>query len=281
MVILLTILIILTALALLYLLSIGGRWNHPKLRYFKQFHYAHRGLHDRLRGIPENSLTAFQEAAAHGFGAEIDVRMTQDGKLMVIHDNNIQRMTGADALVSELTGAELEQYTLLHTSEPIPYLEEVLPIFESAELPVIIELKVEKGNYKALANTVLDTLAGYPQLEYCVESFDPLALMVVRHRDKNIVRGQLSSNFTREPEHLHFPLTFVLKNLMLNFLSRPDFIAYKFKYRKCASVRLSKWLYDLQEFDWTIRTKPQANKALREGSAIIFEGFDPTGLPRK
>lgn len=279
MVVFLTILVILVALIILYLLAIGGRWNHPKLRYLKQFDYAHRGLHDRLRGIPENSLAAFQEAAAHGFGAELDVHLTKDGRLVVIHDENIKRMTGVDANVCDLTGAELEQFTLIRTPEPIPYFEEVLPIFEHAGLPLIIELKTVNGNYKALAKAVLDVLADYPELDYCIESFDPLALFAVRRLNKDIVRGQLSTNFTREPDRLHFPLTFMLKHLMLNFLSRPDFIAYKFKYRKCPSVRLCKWLYDVQEFDWTIRTKPQAAKALREGSVIIFEGFDPNTLP--
>ena len=278
MVVFLTILIVLVVLILLFLLSIGGRWNHPKLRHLKQFDYAHRGLHDRNQGIPENSLTAFQEAAAHGFGAELDVHLTKDGHLVVIHDENLSRMTGVDANVCDLTAAEIEQLTLLNTPEPIPYFEEILPIFEHAGLPLVIELKTFRGNHKTLARSVLDTLANYPELDFCIESFDPRAMFAVRRMDKSIVRGQLSSNFTREPEHLHFPLTFLLKHLILNFLSRPDFIAYKYKYRKCPSVRLCKWLYGVQEFDWTIHTKPQATKALREGSVIIFEGFDPNTL---
>lgn len=280
MVVLLTILLVLVALVFLYLLAIGCRWGNPKLRRLTQYEYAHRGLHDLSNGIPENSLAAFRNAAANGFGAELDVHLSKDGRLFVMHDENLRRMTGYDANICDLTSAELEQFTLAGTREPIPYLEEVLPIFDSAHLPLIIELKPAGNDHSSLAKAVLQVLANYPELEFCIESFDPLAMFTVRRLDKTIVRGQLSSNFMREPEKLHFPLTFLLKNLLLNFFSRPDFIAYRFKYRKTLSLRLCKWLYEVQEFDWTIQTKPQAMKALREGSVIIFEGFNPATLPR-
>lgn len=279
MVVLLTVLLILVALVFLYLLAIGCRWGHPRLRHLTQYEYAHRGLHDLRNGIPENSLAAFRNAAAHGFGAELDVHLSKDGRLFVMHDENLHRMTGCSADICELTSAELEQFTLAGTREPIPYLEEVLPIFDNAHLPLIIELKPAGNDHSSLAKAVLKVLADYPELEFCIESFDPLAMLTIRRLDKSIVRGQLSSNFMREPEKLHFPLTFLLKNLLLNFLSRPDFVAYKFKYRKSLSMRLCKWLYEVQEFNWTIRTKPQAAKSLREGSVIIFEGFDPATLP--
>ena len=51
--------------------------------------YAHRGLHDISKGIPENTLPAFEEAFANGFGAELDVHLTLDKKLAVIHDSNL------------------------------------------------------------------------------------------------------------------------------------------------------------------------------------------------
>lgn len=273
--------IVLVVCILLYLLSLRGRWNNPKLDELKQYDYAHRGYHDRLKDIPENSLAAFRAAAKNGFGAELDVHLTKDDKLVVMHDESLMRMTGVDANICDLNGTDLEQYTLLHTQEPIPYLEEVLPIFEQAKLPLVIELKTAKSNHKQLAKRVLEVLADYPNLKFCIESFDPLAIAEVRKLDDSIVRGQLSTNFTREPDRLHFPLTFMLKHLLLNFLSQPDFVAYKYKYRYCLSVRLCKAIYDVQEFDWTIRTRTQATRALREGSIIIFEGFDPRTIKRR
>lgn len=268
---LLVLLTILLSLALLWLLCIGGRWHNPALRQLRQYHYAHRGLHDRENQIPENSLAAFRLAVQNGLGAELDVHLTKDGRLMVMHDENLRRTVGVDADLCDLTSTQLEQYALEGTHEPIPYLEEVLPMFESAHLPLIIELKPAHNDHSSLARETLKILENYPELLFCIESFDPLAMNTVRRLKPEIVRGQLSTDFMREPEQLHFPLTFLLKNLLLNFLSRPDFVAYNFKYRKNLSLRMCKWLYEVAEFDWTIHTKPQANQALREGSTLIFE----------
>ena len=54
--------------------------------------YAHRGLHHKP-DIPENSLSAFRNAVKNGFGIEFDVHLTADGKLAVIHDSGLRRVT--------------------------------------------------------------------------------------------------------------------------------------------------------------------------------------------
>lgn len=275
MAVFLTILFVIVLLVLLYLLSLRCRWNYSKLRPFTRHAYAHRGLHGN--GAPENSLLAFRRAAAAGFGAELDVHLSKDGRLIVMHDENLTRMVGRDADICDLTSRELETMRLSGSSEPIPYLEEVLPIFERAGLPVIIELKTKGALRRKLVRTVLETLKDFPKLRFCIESFDPIAMFYVRCADKTIVRGQLSSDLVREPpENLSRPAAFALKYMLLNFLSKPDFVAYQFKYRHNLSVNLCRWLYDAQEFDWTIRNRTQAAKALREGNVIIFENFIPT-----
>ena len=63
---------------------------------FRGQNIAHRGLYDAAQGIPENSLAAFRAAAEGGYGAELDTRLTKDGVVVVSHDSNIRRMTGAD-----------------------------------------------------------------------------------------------------------------------------------------------------------------------------------------
>lgn len=143
----LILLIILILLFCLYLLSLRCRRGHPAWATLRQFRYAHRGLHDREQGIPENSLAAFRRAVEQGFGAELDVHLTKDGRLAVIHDDSLLRTAGADVKASELTAAELGQYRLEGTDEKIPFLEEVLPLFEG-KAPLIVELKVE-GNAAA------------------------------------------------------------------------------------------------------------------------------------
>ena len=59
------------------------------------WHYAHRGFHKKPT-VPENSMTAFRRAVAEGFGIELDVHLTTDKKLAVIHESSLRRTCGAD-----------------------------------------------------------------------------------------------------------------------------------------------------------------------------------------
>ena len=77
-----------------------------------------------------NSLPAFRRAMEHGYGVELDVHLTGDGRLAVIHDKNLKRTAGVDAEVSSLSAAELKNFRLEGTGETIPLLEEVLPMFQ-------------------------------------------------------------------------------------------------------------------------------------------------------
>ena len=55
---------------------------------------AHRGLHNFE--LPENSLPAFENSVAHGFAIELDIRLTDDQKIIVFHDEKLSRMTDRD-----------------------------------------------------------------------------------------------------------------------------------------------------------------------------------------
>src|SRR5690606_39538230 len=77
---------------------------------------AHRGLHDRSRGIIENSASAFEAACRRGFTIECDVQLSRDGIPMIFHDDELDRLTGASGPVGARTMAELESYTLLDSA---------------------------------------------------------------------------------------------------------------------------------------------------------------------
>src|SRR5580693_9907041 len=64
---------------------------------------AHRGLHDLAAGRPENSLAAFEAAAEAGYPCELDVQLTDSGELIVLHDADLTRVTGAARPSSTLT----------------------------------------------------------------------------------------------------------------------------------------------------------------------------------
>ena len=269
----LILLAVLALLAVLWMLAIRPRRRCPEaLKELARHRYAHRGFHDD--SLPENSLGAFHAAVAHGFGAELDVHLTRDGQLAVMHDESLQRMCGEDMLLCNLTAPELKRFRLAGTDERIPFLEEVLPIFAGRQ-PLVIELKTHAGNATRLCQTVMQQLDRYSGL-YCIESFDPRVVLWFRRHRPEIVRGQLSANFTRSGDKLNPVLRFALHNLLTNFLTLPDFIAFRFEDRNDRSITLLRRLYGPQEFYWTLRAPEQQRQAEAAGGAIIFEGFDPS-----
>ena len=156
-------------------LLLKPRRNQPGWDKLEGVRYAHRGLHDPAVGVPENSMAAFRRALEHGFGAELDVHLMADGELAVIHDSSLKRVCGADVYIEDLTAADLERYPLMGTGEAIPLFREVLELFEG-KTPLVIELKVERGNANALTDAVMAALEGWRGV-CCVESFHPAALL--------------------------------------------------------------------------------------------------------
>ena len=140
-------LIILAILFLLYIFTLSGRTKFTDFKEFKKHKFAHRGLFGN--GIPENSLKAFKNAVANGFGAELDIHLTKDDNLAVIHDASLLRTAGVDLKIEDLTLLEAQSYGLENTDEKIPSLEEVLALFEG-KYHLIIELKSENNNVNEL-----------------------------------------------------------------------------------------------------------------------------------
>lgn len=265
---------------LLLVVMLGGLWllairANAATRDFYGLtgaHYAHRGLHKSEAGVPENSKRAFRLAASNGYGAELDVHLSKDKRLVVMHDENLKRTTGLDMKIRNATAEVFDRLRLEQTGEEIPYLEEVLPIFQGST-PLIIEIKPCGKNYARLTARVCKLLDKYPGLNFCIESFDPRVLIWLRKNRPEIVRGQLSMNFLKERSGLKWLTAFALTNLLFNFATQPDFVAYKFEDRKNLSLLLCKKLWRVQEFSWTIHSQRDADAARKNHAPIIFEGF--------
>src|ERR1700726_4324819 len=78
---------------------------------------AHRGLHDRARGIIENMPGAAQAAIEGNFSIELDVQLTKDGEAMVHHDDALGRLTEGSGALLELTSAQLRATKFKDTPE--------------------------------------------------------------------------------------------------------------------------------------------------------------------
>lgn len=262
---------IIAVLCLLYLASLIGRTGHPGLKNLQGWKYAHRGLHGN--GLPENSMAAFRAALEAGYGIELDLHLLADGGLGVMHDSPLKRTTGQPGRMEDLTVAQLKNYRLEGTREAIPEFSQVLELF-AGKAPLIIELKTADGNVDALCETVCKQLEGYSG-PYCIESFDPRCVLWLRKHRPDIIRGQLAENFLVSGWKFPKAFLFALTHNMLNFLTRPDFIAYKFSDRKTLSNSICRKLYGIQGVSWTLQRKEDYDTAAAEGWLPIFEGFRP------
>lgn len=261
---------VIIVLILCYLFAIRGRVGNKNLAKLQGFNYAHRGLHGN--GVAENSMTAFRKALEKGYGIELDLHLLKDGNLAVFHDNALKRTTGADGIVEDLTTEELKLYNLENTDDTIPTFKEVLELYNGAA-PLIIELKANK-NQAALAKAATDALKDYNGA-YCIESFDPRCILWLKKNRPEIIRGQLSQNFFKTDDKLNFIIKFLLTNNLLNFITKPDFVAYNFAHRKVLATKLCEKLWKMQMVGWTIRTKETQKQAKAENWLSIFEYFLP------
>ena len=265
------ILIAIILLCVLLVLAMVGRTGHKGLHEFRGWGYAHRGLHGN--GVPENSMPAFRKALDGGYGIEFDVHLMKDGNLAVIHDSSLKRTAGADVLIEDLTLADLENYSLEGTDEKIPLFSEVLDLY-AGKAPLIIELKAH-GNHAALTEAVCDAMKDYSGV-YCMESFDPRVVQWLCKNRPDIIRGQLAENFLKAKQNpLNIVFKFLLTNQLMNFLTRPDFIAYKFADRNTLGTKICRKLWKLQGVTWTIRSQEDYDTAVKEGWIPIFEYFTP------
>lgn len=270
-----TLVCIILILVIFYLLAIMPRMiGRPDFAPFRGRLYAHRGLHDNATEAPENSMRAFSKAIEAGYGIEFDVQLTKDEQLVVVHDFDLKRICGADVKIRDLTYEELQQYHICGSSQTIPLFSEVLALV-AGKVPLIIEYKVPgmKARVCELADPLLRSYEGV----YCVESFHPAAVLWYRRHRSEVMRGILSDSYTREGYH-DFPWIAyqLLHHLLLNFLIKPDFVAYDCKYPKDVSRCLCYWLFRAPAVAWTVKSGEQLDALDPEYDLFIFDSFVPS-----
>ncbi len=233
----------------------------------KNSRFAHRGLYGK--SVPENSLEAFRRAKEAGYGSELDAHLSKDGRVFVMHDENVKRMCGVDAELCGMTADGIAKLRLSGTDEHVPELKEVLSLYDG-KYPLIIELKTHGKNHAALAEAVIGELKG-KNGEYLIESFDPRAVRYLRKNAPDIMRGQLAADLKKAGSDISPVLNFALKNLLTSFLTRPDFIAYRIEDRNALSLRALKKLFSPALFYWTVRDEAAFEAAKADGAGAIFE----------
>lgn len=255
----------------IYILSLRGRTNNKEVEKFLYHRYAHRGLHNKPT-VPENSLAAFKAAVSKGYAIELDVHLMKDNNIAVMHDSSLKRTAGVDLKIEELETKDLGKFTLEESGEKIPTLSEVLDLV-NGKVPLIVEIKTD-GNCAEVTAKTVEILKNYKG-DYCIESFDPRCILWLKKNAPEIVRGQLTQDFIKEKSDLAFFTRLLLTPLVLNCLTRPDFIAVKQSDRKAPQIVLSTQLWSVKKFVWTVKTKEDMLMLEKEGFTTIFEQFEP------
>ena len=166
--------------------------------------FAHRGA-DLV--APENTIPAFKEAEHLGAdGVELDVRLSRNGDLIVMHDSSVQRTTGQNGRVSQLTLKQLKALDAGCRFDPafrgtrIPTLEEV---FAALRPQTLVNIEI-KANPLWHSPTIEEKLVRFLQAErltpqVLIASFAPLALRRIRRLAPEIATAQLCTKYVFLP----------------------------------------------------------------------------------
>lgn len=161
--------------------------------------WAHRGCSQRY---PENTILAFEKAVEikNLTGIELDIQLTRDGQMVVIHDERVDRTTEGIGCVKDYTLTELKRlhiYADEAPSQSIPTMEEVFDVMEKGiktGMKVNIELKTGVCPYPGIEEKIVELVykRGF-QKSVVYSSFSALSLERVRKLDPAAETGVLDS----------------------------------------------------------------------------------------
>lgn len=110
---------------------------------------------------PENTMAAFELALEQGAdGVELDVHLSKDGELVVIHDERVDRTTDAKGFVKDYTLAELSCFDAScgkdgFAGARIPTLREVYGLFRNEDRMINVEIKTDMIDYPGICDKLL------------------------------------------------------------------------------------------------------------------------------
>ena len=159
--------------------------------------YAHRGFSEQY---PENTMPAFEAALEAGCeGIELDVQFSRDGRLVIIHDEAINRTSGRAGLVRELTFDELREidfsfrFRKKFGFQRIPTLSEYFELIRDRDIITNIELKTGVFEYPGIEAAVLETIRKFGlEKKVLISSFNQRSVLRMKALAPEIACGFLS-----------------------------------------------------------------------------------------
>ena len=197
---------------------------------------------------PENTLEAFQLAVdMEADGIELDVQLTRDGKLVVIHDETINRTSDGCGNVRDFTLEELKKLHFNKTCPEykdavIPTLEEVLQLIKPTGLKINIELKTGVFFYEGIEQKVVDLVKKYDMEDRIwYSSFNHYSVLKIKEWKPDAKAGLLYSDGIYEPSAYAKTLKVEALHPALYNLQYPQYI------EKCreAGIAIHVWTVDM------------------------------------
>lgn len=233
-----------------------------KARWITQRPITHRALHDKTKGIVENSRSAVIASVEAGYPIELDLQPSIDRVPMVFHDYTLERMTDATGELRDKTAAELQKLKLKDTDDTIWSLSELLEIV-SGKVGLVIELKGRAGADEGFVQSVAAALEGY-EGDAAIMSFNHWLLA-----DANQFAPDLTLGQTAKGGDVLYKV-----NQEATLAYHVDFVSYKFADLDCqfiTEVRAT----DMPLICWTVKSPEDAKLAYAKTDQITFEGFIP------
>lgn len=235
----------------------------------------HRGLHDRSQGRTENSIASFEAAITHGYGIELDLQLSKDGRAMAFHDYDLGRLTEESGPVAQRMANDLRQIALKDDGGTIPTFAEVLSLV-AGRVPLLVELKDQDGamgpSIGALEEAVAGDLATYSGA-VALMSFNPHSVAALARLVPDIPRGLVTSAYTAED----WPTVPRAVRDILREIPDFDRVGATFISHEAADLGRDR-VAELKRggaaiLCWTIRSEEQEARARQIADNVTFEGY--------
>jgi glycerophosphoryl diester phosphodiesterase len=194
-------------------------------------------------------------------GFELDVMLSADGHLVVIHDDTVDRTTDGSGPVRQKTLAELKalgagtRFDARFAGERIPTLQEVLHLVAGSRAFVNVEIKADSLRSDGLEEKLVALIRGYGLGErLLISSFNPFALWRMRRLAPDLPLALLYAENQRV----------YLRNRWFAFLPRPDALNPSFRLATQKHVRWAK-SKGYRLYVWTVDEEPEMRRLIALG----------------